>query len=70
MVPGWPVSHVVLGRAGRTMREARYVHMYNDAWLVFACLIPFWFGLYAETAVDLRLPTQIFIITGLIGLEF
>jgi hypothetical protein len=70
MVPGWAVSHLVLRRTGRTMRETRYVHMYNDAWLVFAGLIPFWFGLYAETAIDARLPTQIFISTGLIGLIF
>ena len=68
LVPGWWVSHKLLGSRKRTVRETRYVHMYNDSWFVVFVLIPFSIATYAGTAFATRVPQRVLLAIAAVGL--
>ena len=67
LVPGWWVSHKLLASRTRTVRETRYVHMYNDSWLVVFVLIPLSIATYAGTAFASRVPQRMLLAIAAIG---
>lgn len=68
LVPGWWVSHKLLASRRRTALETRYVHMYNDSWLVVFVLIPLSIATYAGTAFATRVPQRILLAIAIAGL--
>jgi hypothetical protein len=67
LVPGWWVSHKLLGSRKRTARETRYVHMYNDGWFVVFVLVPFSMATYAGTAFATSVPQRLLVGITIVG---
>jgi len=70
LVPGWWVSHLILHSRRRTLRETRYVHMYNDSLLVVWCLAPFFVATWAGEAFATAGPQHVLTVVVLAGAAY
>jgi hypothetical protein len=70
LIPAWFVSHLLLGAKHRSFRQTRFVHMYNDSWLLVFFIVPFVLGEYSQQAFDSLRLMQAFIVIAVVSIPF